>query len=105
MKTEIKTIDIQGKTWFDKVNGNSYFSAQITINFALEGEQTYYVPFQYGYGDSYQYEAIRQLQTAGVLPETTMYTPSSFCRDNGIVLRASKKEKCLKSEVKQWGSN
>ena len=105
MKTVIKTIDIQGKQWFDKVNGNSYFSAQVTINFALDGEKTYYVPFQYGYGTSFEYESLRQLQMEGVLPEYLPCNPSQFLRESGIILRASKQENCLQRVVKAWGSN
>ena len=37
MKTiEIKTIDVCTKTWFDKVNGNTYFAQEITLNFGNE---------------------------------------------------------------------
>ena len=40
MKTlKIKTIDIQAKEWFDKVNGNSYFSANVTINYGHENQK------------------------------------------------------------------
>ena len=59
----IKTIDIQAKEWFDKVNGNSYFAALVTVNFGMSDEKTIKVPYQYGYGDSSRYESIKQLQT------------------------------------------
>ena len=49
MKT--KTIDIQAKEWFDKVNGNSYFAGTITLNYGTETEETFLLPFQYGYGN------------------------------------------------------
>ena len=39
MTQKIKTLDITAKEWFDKVNGNSYFSAQVTVNFGMEGQQ------------------------------------------------------------------
>lgn len=102
---EITTIDIQGKEWFDKPAGNSYFSAQVTINFGLDDERTIYAPFQYGYGEQYLYESLRQLQTAGILDDKPVYSPSRYCREHNIILRSSLKEKCLKSVVKQWGSN
>lgn len=60
----IKTIDIQSKEWFDKVNGNSYFSAIITINLGMPDAHNIYVPFQYGYGSQYEYTAFKALQTA-----------------------------------------
>lgn len=47
----IKTLDVQGKSWFDKVNGNSYFSSVITIDYGMDTEKTIKVPFSYGYGN------------------------------------------------------
>ncbi len=104
--TTIKTIDINGKEWFDKVNGNSYFSAQVTLNFGMDDSRTIYVPYQYGYGTAFEYESIRQLQMDGILPDDVkIYSPSQYCRDNGIILRTQKTTNCRKSEIKQWGSN
>lgn len=117
MKTiEIKTIDIKAKTWFDKVNGNSYFAALVTINFGLGGtilrEHTfspseYYeekeikVPFQYGYGEQYITETLHQLQTDGILPnDIRSYTLNQYCTDNNIILRTSNQKNCLKRDLK-----
>lgn len=103
---EIKTIDIQGKKWFDKVNGNSYFSAQVTLNFGMQDEKTVFVPFQYGYGNAYLYESFRQLQMDGILnPDVTIYSPTEFSKDNSYILRHSLEEGCKKVDVKLWGSN
>lgn len=102
-KQEIKTIDIQAKEWFDRVNGNSYFSAIVTLNFGLEGEKQINIPFQYGYGDHYITIAFDQMETDGFLPlEATQMPAWRYCKENGIILRTSKKEKCLKSEVRNW---
>ena len=35
---KVKTIDVQVKEWFDKVNGNSYFAGIITINFGMKND-------------------------------------------------------------------
>ena len=100
MKTlKIKTIDIQAKEWRDKQAGNSYFSAIITLNFGLENEKTINVPFQYGYDESYIHESLHQLKTENYLPLDANVL-WRYCEDNNIVLRTSKKENCLKSEVK-----
>jgi len=103
--THVKTIDLKAKEWFDKVNGNSYFSAQATINFGMEDEKTVFIPFQYGYGDHYLTIAASQLQTDGLLPHDTIYSFTRWCRENGIVLRYSKQEKCLQRDVKAFGRN
>ena len=52
--SKIKTIDITAKEWFDKINGNSYFSAEVIINYNLKNTITINLPFQYGYGDHYK---------------------------------------------------
>ena len=62
---EIRSMFIECREWFDKVNGNSYFSARIWIN----GGQVAILPFSYGYGDFYIYEAQKKLLELGYLPQ------------------------------------
>ena len=100
----IKTIDIQAKEWFDKVNGNSYFAAIATINFGMTDEKTVKVPFQYGYGETYISEAVRQLQIDGILPndKNVIFSPIRYIMEMGVILRTSKETKCTKSTVKSF---
>jgi hypothetical protein len=92
----MKTLHISAKTWFDKINGNSYFSAVITIDY----DKTINLPFQYGYGNQYLTEA------KNVLTEHNYISPSypdslrTYCNKNGIVLTHWNKENCLKKELK-----
>jgi hypothetical protein len=62
---EMKSLFIECREWFDKVNGNSYFSARIWVN----GGQVAILPFQYGYGDQFIYEAQKKLLGLGYLPQ------------------------------------
>jgi hypothetical protein len=62
---EIRSVFVECREWFDKVNGNSYFSARIWIN----GGQVAIIPFSYGYGDFYIYEAQKKLLELGYLPQ------------------------------------
>jgi hypothetical protein len=64
-ENEIRSMFIECREWFDKVNGNSYFSARIWIN----GGQVAIIPFSYGYGDFYIYEAQRKLIELGFIPK------------------------------------
>jgi len=91
----IKTIDIQAKEWFDRINGNSYFSAVITVNYGMETEQTFRIPFTYGYGEYYVQNALELLNEKGIINAKNTYD----LRQSGIILRTSKKEKCLKREL------
>lgn len=62
---EMRSLFVECREWFDKVNGNSYFSARIWIN----GGQVAILPFQYGYGDQFIYEAQRKLIELGFIPK------------------------------------
>jgi hypothetical protein len=96
----MKTLDIQAKTWFDKVNGNSYFSALITIDFGTKNEKQIKLPFQYGYGSQYEQE------TKAVLTEHNYISPKhhenlyNYCIANKIILRSNNQTGCLKRELK-----
>lgn len=60
-----RSLFIEGREWFDKVNGNSYFSARVWV----DGEIVGVLPFQYGYGNQYEYEAQKWLLSEGYLPQ------------------------------------
>lgn len=53
-----------GRKWWDKVNGNTYFSARIEI--PIEGGwHSITVPYQYGYGSHWEHECERVLTRIG----------------------------------------
>jgi len=101
---KIKTIDLYCKEWFDKLNGNSYFSCNITLNYGMKNEKSYTLPFQYGYGEHYidmsnQY-LINNNIIKGERNENGSFTPLwRYCRENNVILRTYKKENCLKREL------
>lgn len=51
--------------WFDRINGNTYHSVQITC---VKDDKTICCPMQCGYGDSYQQTALRAMAKAKFLP-------------------------------------
>jgi len=55
---QIKLIELEAKEWFDKINGNSYFSCNIIVN----GKLVHTLPFQYGYGSHYEELALQWLK-------------------------------------------
>lgn len=112
----IKTIDIEAKTWFDKVNGNSYFACLITTNYGMSNqiskenkfspseyykEEVFKIPFTYGYGNQFEYEAIKLLKENNILPENLGGYLREYCENNDIILRVSHDTKCLKRELKE----
>ena len=60
-----RSLFIEGREWFDKTHGNSYFSARIWV----DGGQVAILTFQYGYGEQYLYEAQKKLLELGYLPQ------------------------------------
>lgn len=51
--------------WFDKVNGNTYHSGEITSNTT---GQVFPVDYQYGYGEQYKQSALEVLTNARKIP-------------------------------------
>lgn len=98
MQNTIKTLDINARSWFDKVNGNSYFSGQIVINYGLEDKKCLFMPFQYGYGDQYIWEALNTLKRENLVSEnvSALYQ----LQDAGIIIRYNKID-TLKRELKE----
>lgn len=96
----MKHIEIRAKEWFDKANGNSYFSARIYI----DNEQVAILPFQYGYGDHYIDMANAELDKLGLIDNPRHSNGSRtplwmYCNDNDIQLTAHMQDKCLKREL------
>jgi len=100
----VETIDIEAKEWFDKVNGNSYFSGVITLNYGMNNLKFYKMPFQYGYGNHYIDMATQLLYKENILPiekhENGTFTPLwKICKDKNIILRTTKYENCKKRDL------
>ena len=61
------------RRWFDKVNGNSYFSCFVTVPVRDRKNLSFVIPFQYGYGSQPETETIQALFKIGVLKEKKDY--------------------------------
>jgi len=103
MKTKIKTIDVTAYEWLDKVNGNSYFAGTVTVNFGMKTEKTFNMPYQYGYGSQYEYEAFKLLQENKLIPEQKNSVSAwVYYQDNNIIARHTKHENCKKAQLKRF---
>jgi hypothetical protein len=100
----MKTIDVMAKSYFDKANGNSYFSARVIIDLDAQGNgKVYYIPYEYGYGEQYITAACDLLIGAKLLPGIAKSILESYCRNNDIVLRHGIAKGCTKEDVTAWG--
>ena len=61
----IKSLFIEARLWFDKVNGNTYHAVRIQANGQIIGQ----VPMTYGYGDMWQYTALDWLKDKGLVSQ------------------------------------
>lgn len=94
----MKTLQIIGKLWNDKKNGNTYNSAEIICDYSLPTERTYFLPFTYGYENAFIHNSIQLLVKVGELPQGTISERS--VKDLGIEVITSFKY-CKKSEMIQ----
>lgn len=97
---DIKTIDVNAYEWFDKVNGNSYFAGIVTLNFGMNNSLTFKMPFQYGYGNQNEYEALETIRRNGFFTDDKDITALWHLRDKyGIILRTNKYKNCKKRDL------
>lgn len=59
-----QNIGVSGRKYWDKVNGNTYFSCRISIPH-VNGWHCFNIPLQYGYGEQWQFEAVNVLKSIG----------------------------------------
>ena len=100
--SQLKNIDINAKEWRDKINGNSYFSSDVTLNYGMQNEETIKLPFQYGYSDHYVYQSLREIQK--LFPKSKWFKENllgkyQIEKEYKIIIRNNIKTNCLKREL------
>ncbi len=100
-----RSIVIIGRLWFDRVNGNTYHSAQVLA----DGVPVAIAPFQYGYGDQWQYSAAEALEKAELMPGREHHSNGSaeplwsWCRRQDIAFNYTSAH-CTKRECVAFGA-
>lgn len=64
-KTRKILFVVNAVRWFDRINGNTYHSVNVT---RCHDGKTIYHPITYGYGDSYRQTALEIMDKEGFLP-------------------------------------
>jgi hypothetical protein len=91
-------VEINGREWFDRINGNSYHCVYISINNQL----VITCAFQYGYGDSYIQTASQALQNEGYYVNhdgNNMRMIDRYCRENEIHCVCHIERKCKNNQL------
>ena len=101
----MKTLDINVKTWSDKMYGNTYFAGTFVIDYGTETETTFLLPFQYGYGEQCLQEAKKLLTEFNFISLPDHENLRNYCKKNDIILRFNMHENCKKSDLKKIVTN
>jgi len=89
-------LEISGREWFDRINGNRYYCVYILINNRL----VITVPYTYGYDDSYIQSATEALKESGIIDTgREMYKIDAYCRDNDIHCVCHIQMNCKKKQL------
>ena len=59
------------------------------------------MPFQYGYGESYQDKALELLKENGLIKETSVFK----LKNEGVIIKSQKQRNCLEKEVVNFGKD
>jgi hypothetical protein len=98
----ITTITYYVKEWWDRKNGNTYFSGRLMIT---EGNQVSFhlIPFQYGHGSIPEQEAKKVVEKK--IDGKITVPLSVFCNLNDIAYTylCNRNKKWTKKEVIQYG--
>ena len=83
----MNNIRIEGRKWFDKRYGNTYFSAVAYV----DGEEVAKIPYAYGYGDQYVQEMSDILEQKEIITGRHHYSNGvgreplwQWCRDLNV---------------------
>lgn len=98
---KIKTIDINAKEWFDKINGNSYFAGTIILNYGMNSEETFIMQYENGYGNYYEQKAKAILTEFNKISGKWTQPLRMYCRENNIIYRSIIIKNCKKRELKE----
>ena len=79
-KTNLNSVFIEARLWFDKTYGNTYHSVRIEANGLSVGQ----VAMTYGYGEHYQQTALDYLKKVGLVSESVRYL--SELQRNGVIV-------------------
>ena len=89
------------KEWYDKINGNSYFSTRIED---VEKDLMYILPFQYGYESQSEYvtsQLLRKLDKT-IVHGNIKHIKKIDCSEDEVVEHGQGQEENYNSELKYY---
>lgn len=85
--SEMKTISVVGRRWFNRQVGNTYHTAEIFV----DGKPLAKTGRYYGYSNQYEYTAFEYLKASGFIKDWDRSTqsPYSYCEERGIIYQST----------------
>lgn len=82
---DIAAINVTGREWFDKINGNSYNDFTIVFMFRGGIEHSFlFGTMEYGYGNYYQQRTKAALNTLGLSHVPTFFNKKEGCKKRDL---------------------
>ena len=94
-------VEVAGKEWLDRINGNSYCAVRIVVTFDDKSQQTTLIPMRYGYGDYYLQVAAEKMAELGMIAGDCHLWQAA--KDQNFVLSKHIEKGCRKAEVNTFG--
>lgn len=98
-ETEINSISISAKRWFQKLHGNTYH----VVRYSIDHGDWVELPFQYGYGNAYLTTVFEHLKKEKII-ETNKedYTIRTWCKRNHVTLFENNPEDVPRKKDMRW---
>lgn len=90
-----KSIFVEGRTWFDKTGGNTYWSSRVWV----DGTVAFQLPMIYGYGEQYVDDSLKVAVERGFIPA---FNFKSELRQRGIALYTSSSQVLKREMFRMW---
>jgi hypothetical protein len=87
--TNLKSVFIEARLWFDKTYGNTYHSVRLEANGLSIGQ----VPMTYGYGAQYEQTALEYLKKIGLVSESVRHLRELESSGVVVYIAASERKK------------
>lgn len=78
----MKALTVIGRRWFNKTFGNTYHSVIALV----DGQEVVSIPYAYGYGNQWEWNALAALKARGLLPGVKeVESLWSYCERMGVI--------------------
>ena len=105
-RDNIIAIEVRGKEWWDKLNGNSYWASVVTLTDSDHKTHVFSIEFQYGYGDFYIQQSVKILKELRYIDDCDQpRSQGVYSGGRRVIWTTSMQTGCKKRDVVAWGKD